>query len=66
MNGASAAGLVALLLIFLVCREIVCWYWKINQNTRVLEEILKEQKRTNAILYLKDSKSGAESGISVS
>lgn len=24
---------------FLLCREIVCWYWKVNQQVTVLEEI---------------------------
>lgn len=30
---------VILIVIFLVCREIICWYWKINQNVALLTEI---------------------------
>jgi hypothetical protein len=29
---------VALLLIMLVCRELVCWYWKINRRMVLMEE----------------------------
>ena len=29
--------LVVLAAIFLVCREIVCWYWKINRAMELLE-----------------------------
>jgi hypothetical protein len=32
-------GLSVLVLIFLICREIVCWYWKINESIAVLKEI---------------------------
>lgn len=42
--GTFNGGLVSLLLtlvilaaIFLVCREIVCWYWKINRAMELLE-----------------------------
>lgn len=27
------------ILVFLVCREIVCWYWKINLSVALLTEI---------------------------
>lgn len=30
-------GLIAFL-IFLVCRSINCWYWKINRRVELLEE----------------------------
>ncbi|MEA4854784.1 MAG: hypothetical protein AAGU21_08155 [Solidesulfovibrio sp.] len=29
--------LLILVVIFLVCREIVCWYWKINRAVELLE-----------------------------
>ncbi|WP_300158346.1 hypothetical protein [Solidesulfovibrio sp.] len=42
--GSYGGGLVSLLItllvlivIFLVCREIVCWYWKINRAVELLE-----------------------------
>jgi hypothetical protein len=31
--------LVVALIIFLVCRELVCWYFKINKTVELLEEI---------------------------
>ena len=30
--------LAIVLLIFLICRELVCWYWKINRGVALLEE----------------------------
>lgn len=27
------------LLVFLVCREIVCWYWKMNETVELLRSI---------------------------
>lgn len=39
MLGYVAVVGVVLLIIFLVCREIVCWYFKINQNIALLTEI---------------------------
>ncbi|WP_428563977.1 MAG: hypothetical protein ACP59X_01400 [Solidesulfovibrio sp. DCME] len=42
--GSFSGGLLSLLVtllvlavIFLVCREIVCWYWKINKAMELLE-----------------------------
>lgn len=36
-----------LLVIFLVCRELVCWYWKINRTVELLEQIHQELKLLN-------------------
>lgn len=33
--------------IFIVCREFVCWYFKINQNLDLQRKILKELKRAS-------------------
>ena len=43
-NSGNALGLLAivfvvLILFFLVCREIVCWYLKINRRIALLTEI---------------------------
>jgi hypothetical protein len=35
--GAFLITLLILAVIFLVCREIVCWYWKINKAVELLE-----------------------------
>ena len=32
-------GLIVLVLIFIICREIFCWYWKINEITDLLRSI---------------------------
>jgi len=40
--------LVALLIVvavILVCREIVCWYWKINEITRQLLDQQRSQRK---------------------
>jgi len=29
-------------LIFLILRELMCWYWKINSIVRLLEDIIKK------------------------
>lgn len=31
--------LVVWLVVLLICREIVCWYWKMNETVKVLKEI---------------------------
>jgi len=36
--------LVVFLFIFLICREIICWYWKINNIVDLLERIDKSLK----------------------
>ncbi len=42
-GGNIASGLlvalVVLVVFFLICRELFCWYWKINQNIALLTEI---------------------------
>ncbi|MHC1712696.1 MAG: hypothetical protein AB9872_11170 [Solidesulfovibrio sp.] len=35
--GAFLITLLIIAVIFLVCREIVCWYWKINKAVELLE-----------------------------
>ena len=35
------------ILIFMVTREFWCWYFKINKNNELLEQILNELKKVN-------------------
>jgi len=37
-------GLIVFILFLLICREIVCWYFKINQTVSLLEEIRDSMK----------------------
>ena len=30
--------LVAVIIVFLICRELICWYWKINKLVALMEE----------------------------
>lgn len=39
-----------IILIFLICREIVCWYLKINKRNEILEEQNELLKSQNDIL----------------
>lgn len=32
-------ALIVLIIVFLIARELVCWYWKINESLEVLKEI---------------------------
>ncbi len=43
MNQLVAAwiGLSITLVVFLLCRELVCWYFKINKMYKQQEEIIK-------------------------
>jgi len=41
MFGIDIQAIIAfifLVLVFLLCREIICWYWKINLANRNLEQ----------------------------
>jgi hypothetical protein len=33
------AGVIILIVIFLLCRELMCWYWKQNEQVRLLKDI---------------------------
>ena len=45
--GVAVVLFVAVLLV-LVGREIVCWYWKINETLSVLRQIANELARARA------------------
>ena len=46
-----------IVLIFLVCREIICWYWKQNEHTALLKDI---RFYLEEILYILDSSGKVE------
>ena len=37
--GAVLVGLVVAVVVFLILREVFCWYWKINQSVALLKEV---------------------------
>jgi hypothetical protein len=39
-----------IILIFLIIREILCWYWKINEGLDSLNDIKREIATTNTLL----------------
>lgn len=39
--------IAVIFVIFLVCRQVVCWYWKINRGIELMEQILVELKKSN-------------------
>ena len=49
MDGFIGAivGFVILIIIFLIAREIVMWYWKINEIVGLQKSILEELKKMN-------------------
>lgn len=50
MDSSSTSVIIALfivLIVFMVLREFWCWYFKINRQTVLLEEILEELKCLN-------------------
>lgn len=46
--GVALVGLL-LLVFFLVLREVVCWYWKINRMVQLLESIAGSVARSQKI-----------------
>jgi len=42
--------LAILVVVFLLLRQVMCWYWKINQHLVNQEEQIKIQKETNDLL----------------
>jgi hypothetical protein len=45
---AILIGLAILLIVFLLIREVLCWYWKINKAISLLTEIRDLLKQSGA------------------
>lgn len=41
--------LLIIVLVFLICREIVCWYWKINQSIELQKKILEKLDKIDTL-----------------
>ena len=44
MDSNVLISIVVLLIVFLIFRELVCWYWKINRIVELLESIERNTK----------------------
>ena len=49
MDSQSFWIVAASIIIFLICRELFCWYWKQNQIISLLTDIRSELKKQNKI-----------------
>ena len=49
-NSTLISAFVVFSIIFAICREIVCWYWKINERNDSLKQMKKSAKITNELL----------------
>ncbi len=47
---AIIVALAAIILVIFIIREIVCWYWKINEIVYNLRDLNQRVKETNQIL----------------
>jgi hypothetical protein len=67
MSDKLSEAIIVFILIILVCREIVCWYWKINQSLSEYSKInnnLKELNQ-NLLLLLEKKKNPDEESLKV-
>lgn len=37
-GGIIIGVLIGAVIVFLICRELICWYWKINKIVALMEE----------------------------
>jgi ABC-type transport system involved in cytochrome bd biosynthesis fused ATPase/permease subunit len=51
-SSSALFALLVVLVVFLICRELICWYWKLNaivanqkQQSETLKSILEEIKK---------------------
>jgi hypothetical protein len=42
--GGLLIALIIAIVVFLICREIVCWYWKINIRVKLMEDTVAKLK----------------------
>ena len=56
-------SIAVFILVFLICREIVCWYFKINKTITVLEEI-RDLLKYPPLVSRVESKTEPNKGIS--
>ena len=50
MSSNEILAIVALILIFLLCRELNCWYFKINDRKNQMDKIIENQEEIIELL----------------
>ena len=55
--GSLLIVLIVVVVAFLICRELVCWYWKINETLSVLKEIRDLLKHSSNLSDINSSQS---------
>jgi len=51
---AIVITLLFLFIIFIICRELTCWYWKINETIEILKDIRDLLKNKEEVIELTD------------
>lgn len=50
MSSNEILAIVALILIFFLCRELNCWYFKINDRKNQMDKIIENQEEIIELL----------------
>ncbi len=50
MSSNEILAIVVLILIFLLCRELNCWYFKINDRKNQMDKIIENQEEIIELL----------------
>lgn len=50
MSSDEILAIVVLILIFLLCRELNCWYFKINDRKNQMDKIIENQEEIIELL----------------
>ena len=52
--GYAILAFVVVIIVFLICRELVCWYWKINRIVELLEGLNRKLGSSSKDLTIND------------
>ncbi len=48
------------ILVFIICRELVCWYWKLNRIVELLEQIASQKGNEKIVIAPQPTKDTAD------
>lgn len=60
---ALLIALTIVAVIFLVCRELMCWYWKINRTIELLEKIEANTNTNKQNIVVPDMPRDSNDGV---